>query len=435
VDGNPSDLTLLLASAQQEIDGLRDDPRMSSLEAGSRGVALRSHVLDLIGAVEYRVAQSPTPSSPEPERRAFARSMRQSILVLRGAHAALPWLEATRRPTLNLGSLYLTEDCARSLVGNDVDLVVVPDPEFMYSTTSWMFSAVVISTPGFVAATTRRPIVLNYPLSDSDRLLLHPIFAHELGHAAVDEHRLVADVEAALDNDPSFVAAFGKAVTDMEALWTAASPTQIAGTVRASLRQWIEELLCDHLAVEALGPAFLWAFSSFVMPLSYGVPAQSHPPNTLRTRLLITHLTERGWRAYLDRAAPNIMSWLDGIAADAASPIAMPYSFLRDQLLAYGQVLRDTALSRAGAHAMSPAEAEVGANEAADLLAETILPNGTHGPLDGRSILLGGWQHAFVEHGDHPGGIVAATRDRQIQELVGKAIEMSVVEQTWTEEA
>lgn len=431
MDGDANDLALLLASARQEVEALRGDPRMAPLAVGSRGAALRAHVLDLVGAVEHRAAQAPAASAPEPERRAFARSMRQSIIVLRGAHAALPWLEATRAPTVNMGSLYLTEDCARILVGSDVDLVVVPDPEFMYSTTSWMFSAVINNTPGFTQTTTRRPIVLNYPLSDSDRLLLHPIFAHELGHAAVDEHHLVRQVEAALDSDPAFVAAFNRAVADMRSIWTALDATQIAGTMRAWLRQWIEELLCDHLAVEATGPAFLWAFATFVMPLAYGAPAQSHPPNTLRTELLVTQLTEGGWRSYLDRVAPGVMGWLDGIAADAASALTLPFSFLRDQLLAHGDVLRDAASARAGAEALAPADAVSGSDEAAGLLAETILPSGIGDPLDGRSILLGGWQHAFAAHGDNPEGAVAALTDWPLQELVGKAIEMTVVARMW----
>lgn len=75
--------------------------------------------------------------------------------MLRGAHAALPWLVATRTPNVNLGSLYVTEECARILVGANVDLIVVPDPEFMYSTTSWPFSAVIHSTSGCVEQSAR----------------------------------------------------------------------------------------------------------------------------------------------------------------------------------------------------------------------------------------------------------------------------------------
>lgn len=196
MDGDPNDLQLLVASAKHEIEALRGDPRLAPLP-GNRGAALRDHVLDLLGAVEHRVGQQPAAEAPQAVRSAFARNLRQSIVVPRGAHAALPWLAATRSPTLNLGSLYMTEECARVLVGADVDLVVVPNSDYMYSTTSWPFGAVTDSTSGFTAKATRRPIVLNYPLTDSDRLLIHPIFAHELGHASVNEHDLVQQVESA----------------------------------------------------------------------------------------------------------------------------------------------------------------------------------------------------------------------------------------------
>jgi hypothetical protein len=54
------------------------------------------------------------------------------------------------------------------------------------------------------------------------------------------------------------------------------------------LRDWIEELLCDHLAIEAAGPSFMWSFALFVLPLGYGEPGEEHPPNTVRMRLVFT---------------------------------------------------------------------------------------------------------------------------------------------------
>lgn len=135
MDGDADDVQLLLASARQEIAALKSDPRLRPFD-GNRGKALRQHVLDLIGAAEHRIARGPTGEPPEMVRKSFSRSLRDVILILRAAHAAMPWIEATQSPSINLGSLYLTEECAELLVGPGVDLVIVPDVEFMYSTIS-----------------------------------------------------------------------------------------------------------------------------------------------------------------------------------------------------------------------------------------------------------------------------------------------------------
>jgi hypothetical protein len=352
------------------------------------------------------------------------------MFMLRGAHAALPWLAATQRPNVNLGSLYMTEEYARILVGKNVDLVVVPDPEFMYSTTSWPFLAVIKTTRGFAPNNTVRPIVLNYPLSDSDRVLLHPVFAHELGHASVDEHELVQAVEKDLDNNETFTNALQLTVEGMAKSWTAPQAT-ISGTLRAWLRNWITELLCDHLAIEAAGPAFLWAFALFVMPLSYGEFGPGYPPNTIRLKLALEHLARRGWREHLNRVAPQVAAWLDEIAADAATELDPPFAFLRDQLVNHASLIQDVAISRVGSNALDPQVLGTEADKAAELLSRLILPAGLSTPLEPRAILLGGWKQAFQIHGDSPGGLVKASADRRLQDLVGKAMEMSAVASAW----
>jgi hypothetical protein len=329
-----------------------------------------------------------------------------------------------------MGSLYLTEEFARVLVGSNVDLVVVPDSEFMYSTTSWPFKHVIERTRGFAPATTRRPIVLNYPLSDSDRLLLHPIFSHELGHPSVDEHDLVAGVERRLDADPGFRAAYQQAVSTMATYW-AANPSKIAGTLRAQLRAWIEELLCDHLAIEAAGPAYLWSFAAFVMPLSYGDPVPSHPPNTIRVRLALAQLTDRGWRPYMERVCPATTAWLDGIAKEADTALDAQFDFLREQLIRNASLLREASAGRVGSGSLDPQTAEGPADEAGSLLGQLILPVGLDDPIDPRCIVLGGWQEAFRRHGDGPSGLVRTLDDGRLQDLLGKAIEMSVVTSMW----
>jgi hypothetical protein len=432
MDGDPSDLQLLVASARHEVATIRDDYRLNLPLPGKRGVALKEHILDLLGAVEHRAQQEPPATAAQAARSAFARSLRQSIVVLRAAHAALPWLAAVCSPSINLGSLYLTEECARILVKHDVDLVMVPDFDYMYMTTSWPFGDVINSTSGFVPSAIRRPIVLNYPLTDDSRLLMHSIFAHELGHASCDEYALVDHIEGALNNDPGFVAAFQEIVDTSTS--AAASPAETAGAIRTLLRRWIEEVLCDHLAIETTGPAFVWGFVSFALPLTYGKPAPSHPPNTLRLRLALDHLNDRGWRSYMEHVAPKVTTWMDSIGDDATDSMLPHFAFLREQLLHHAPVIRKTATDRVGSAMLDPSVVVPEANEAAGLIRRLILPVGLKESLQPRSILLGGWQEAFHRHGDSPAGIVAALSDSHLQDLIGKAIEMSVVREAWNQQ-
>jgi hypothetical protein len=432
VDGDANDLALLLAAAARETNDLREDARLRDVP-GSRGAALRSHLLDLLDAIDHRIARPPSTAAPEAVRRAFARSVRQAIHVLRGAHVALPWIEATRSPHLNMGSLYLAEECAKVMIGQNVDLVVIPNEEYMYSTTSWPFAEVVRGTHGFTPKTQRRPIVLNYPLGDSDRLLMHPIFAHELGHASCDEHNLVDKAEALLVAQPTFLPAFEEVVSAMRSQWPRATETQISGNIRARLRSWLEEVICDHLAVQACGPAFIWAFAMFAMPFSYGEPGRDHPPNTLRACLALLHLDRQEWSGYMETVAPVVTSWLKVVSQDSLRPHEAPFEFLRDQILNNAEAIQDLAIDIVGESSLDASEAATEASEAATLLDNLILPLEANRQLEPRPILVGGWEAMFRAHGDGPASMVAGLSDQRIQDLVGKAMEMSVITTAWSE--
>lgn len=434
MDGGVDDVQFLLASVRQEIAALKGDRRLSAApNDGNRGGALRQHVLDLLGAAEYWLAREPDGEAPDNTREAFSRSLRDLMHSLQAAHSALPWLAATQSPEINLGSLYLAEEFAEILIGKNVDLVIVPDPEYMYATQSWPFADVVDQARrqiGFNPKTRDRPVVLHYPLSDSNRLLLHAIFGHELGHSAVQAGGLV---EKVLDNmrDEEYERALGEAG---EKIWVRNSPEQTRRSMEARLSSWIEELLCDHLAVDCVGPAYLWAFAGFVLPLSYGFPLPNYPPPTVRIKLVADQLADRGWEGYMEAKAPEVLAWLRKLGSEAGNALPPEFAFLRDQVIRRADLLRATSAERIRANALDPESASEEAEEAAGLLGDLILPLGLDGPLSPRSILLGGWEQALKKHGDEPGGLVAALSDEVLQDLVGKAIEMSVVVSCWEAE-
>ena len=432
MDGSLDDVQFLLAGVNHEIRALRRDRRLSAPVGGTRGGAMRQHVLDLLGAAEHWIELEPDSGAPPFRRESFSRTLRNVMLNLREAHAAMPWLEATRTPLINLGSLYLAEEIAEILVGKDLDLVIVPDPEYMYATQSWPFREVIdqAEAAGFKSKTTQRPVVLHYPLSDGNRLLLHAIFGHELGHSSVQQIDLVQRVYSKMIDD-QFLRELAKVVTE---IWPSTPPEKSARTIGEWLKAWIEELLCDHLAAQVVGPSYLWAFAGFVMPLSYGDPQQSYPPNTVRVRLLLEQLRELGWGDFLGHVAPNVTAWLDRVGHDSCSPLGQPFDFLRSQVVRHAAVMREAAADVARSNHLAPEPCLTEVDEAVSLLDQLVLPVGSSTPLAPRAILLAGWRRALDKHGDQPRALVAALDDSQLHDLIGKAIEMSVVVSCWEQQ-
>lgn len=430
--GSLDDVHFLLASVSHEIRALRRDRRLSAPVDGTRGGAMRQHVLDLIGAAEHWLELKPDSAAPQFRHESFSRTLRNVMLNLREAHAAMPWLAATRTPLINLGSLYLAEEIAEILVGKDLDLVIVPDPEYMYATQSWPFREVIerAEDEGFQSKTTQRPVVLHYPLSDGNRLLLHAIFGHELGHSAVQQKDLVQQIYSRMVDD-QFLRELNEVVTN---IWPSTAPEKSARTIGEWLKAWIEELLCDHLAAQVVGPSYLWAFAGFVMPLSYGDPQQSYPPNTVRVRLLLEQLRDLGWSDFLSQVAPHITAWLDRVGQDGVGPLGRPFDFLRDQVIRHAAVMRETASAVAKSNHLAPDPTINEVDEAVSLLDQLVLPVGSDPPLAPRAILLGGWRRALAKHGDEPQSLVAALDDSQLHDLIGKAIEMSVVVSCWEQQ-
>lgn len=432
MDGGTSDVELLLASTKQEIAELRQDRRFKKPAGGKRGAGLYEHLLDLLGASELRMEHPPDPGASQEAREAFARNLREAISVLREAHHAIPWLEATRSPNVNLGSLYMSEEFTKLLVGSEADLVFVPGRGFMYSTLSWPFSPTIESTPGFTPKTKRRPIIVNYPLSDSDRLLLHPLFAHEIGHSTVYEYSLIQRFHNDVLTDEDFVQRLNTEASWVAAnLWPGLSDGKTKLFLRGAFRNWVTEFLCDLLATEVSGPAYLWAVAAFGLPMNRSEPSDTHPPMTLRIRLILELLSLNGWDSFWKSAAPSFAHVLEEVADDALQQLARPWEFLRTEVLDNVDWMRTVVTEQVGNGSLRP-EVIDDARYAAELLEQLILPVGASStPLPPRAIVLGGWLDGFRRHGDTAAGLLKAQADRRLQDLVGKGIEMSIVSSSW----
>jgi hypothetical protein len=431
MDGGADDVELLLASAKQEVADLRADPRLKKPVGGSRGAGLHEHLMDLLAASEVRMKNVPDAEASGFAREAFARNLREAIILLREANHAIPWLTATRSPNVNLGSLYMSEEFTGLLVGAQADLVFVPGPGFMYSTISWPFSEVINGTPGYSPKAKRRPIIVNYPQSDSDRLLLHPLFAHEIAHSAVYEFDLWSRFATQVLATPSVVQQFDEEVELILVGQPGQSELKVRQQLRDAMRGWVTEVLCDLLAVEAGGPSFLWAAAAFGLPINRSEPSDTHPPMTLRIKLILDRLIEKGWEELVTKAAPKVKKALSEVSQDANAELLAPAGFLRKTILDNMDWLRKTASQRVGPGSLEP-EVSDEAKEAAALLRLLILPvGGSQQPLTPRAILLGGWLEGLRRHGDGIRSVVKAQADPGLQSLVGKGIEMSTVAANW----
>ncbi len=429
MDGDALDLEFLFATAKSCAESLKHDPCLSSpIEAGKRGSGLQEHLADLVASVDLRLQSRPDDGDPVYVRAAYARSMRHAIAVLRNAQEALSWLASTHNPSINLGGLYVAERYARLLVGDGSDVVAVPSSEYMYSTVTRPFQPVIDNTPGFASSGNPFPVILHYPRREFDSVLSHPIFAHELGHAAVKKHMLIGQIEARFTSNPKFAEELNQ-VANVSRIH--ANRLQRVLTIRAVVRKWVEEVCCDLLAARVAGPSFLFAFAAFIMPLSYSSPGPTHPPNSLRVLELKRQCVRSGWLPYLKVFFPRTLEWVDSIASNISNPLNPEFAFARKWVQAEAEFIHEIVEKTIPDGAMTPGEFERDAREAAGLLAESILPVGLSEPLRSRAILLGGWHYALSRGEEGPVGLVKAMGDSELQRMVGKAIEMSVVARSW----
>jgi hypothetical protein len=359
-------------------------------------------------------------------REVFSLGLRSMMLNLRDARAAMRWLAATQSPQINLGGLYLAEELTDCLIGKDADLVAVPDDEYMYSIEAWPFRQVIDNTIGFSGKTDRWPVILRYPLGDGHRLLLHALFGHELAHSAVTKYGMAASLAKEITEQDTYIGRLKPVVAEV---WESNAADQTERTLASWLEGWLEELFCDHLAGVLLGPAYVWAFAAFVLPLSYDEPSSSYPPNTIRVRLLMELMRSLGWEQFLRDTSPEIHEWLDEVGKDPVVTEEAQFGFLAEAAVEAGPRLRQLSEEKIGDSALAPS-AEGPALKVVELLDELVLPVG-ESPFQPREILLGGWRRALKKHSGGPSMLPAALADRQMHDLVGKAIEMSVVVSSW----
>ena len=429
----------VLASALRTLEQVEEDARVAHPAPG-RGVALATHVKEMIALVRDRisVAQAAYGRARLPAaQQAVVRNLRLYTQLARALHQALPWLDPQSGSELDLGTNYFIDEAALAIVGKGVETVAVPDTTYMYSTLSWPFRIAALEHLKVDVATGTRPIVLFFPLKEARSVLFHTLFVHELGHSGVDEHDLVDAVLQPIQSDAAFMTNLAAARTYFESVGY--DPTTAERLARGRLAGWIEELLCDALALQYLGPSYLFGFTSFVLASSWTDPSPTHPSPTLRVGLLVDQLTSLGWKDWFQDRRPSVWAWLEwakGIPLPAMSP---DHSFARDVALQQAGAIRKAAADQVASRSYVPNDFLSQENELAALLARRIIPAEIGGvAVDRRNIMLAGWLYVLSvkpdgsPRDDEPAALPAALSEQSFQRFLAKALELSTIAETWS---
>lgn len=432
-----SDLALLAATARRSIADLRRAVRAAPAKAGRRGTHFLGVVEAALDALDVGISEREADlasAADEAEERAVIRAMRRINYDVMSLHEVTPWVESARGSSLGLGLVYFVEEMVTALLRRPADVVMTPSGTYMYSTIHKPFARA-LAGMSVVYPAAIPPIIVAYPVHEPDSLLLHLIIAHELGHSAIIEHKLDQEVYTRDSNPTVTREALNKAVAEYVA---AEGGTNAAarGKLRVVLQSWLTELICDAAALGFLGPSFLLTAAAFSTPFGGPEPSDTHPPFTLRTRLLLEHLTAWGWKAFAESAIPKTFQWIEATAMRPQEAGHRTY-FLRleEALKNLSPNLTDVIVDHLGTERFDPAAHAPVADELGALLKHDILPAQL---LDGsaaarRSIVLAGWLHGFDTHGDEPVALASIVGDRQQQRFLTKALEMSVVLERWSE--
>lgn len=431
---------LVVATARRTLQQVEEDPRVADPTPG-RGVALASHVNTMAGLISAALddceAKYPGLHS-DAARGALVRNLRLYTNLARSLHQALPWLDLSKRASLDLGSTYFADEMALAIVGPGVEVVTVADPEYMYSTLSWPFRLHARQHLKVDIASGVRPIVLFFPGKEADSVLFHSLFAHELGHAAVDAHLLVKAVLAPVQADANFQASLAAAVAHLQTT-TGMDAGSAEGLARGRAAKWVEELLCDVLALQYLGPSYLFGFVAFVLASSWTDPSLRHPPTTLRVQLLAQQLADLGWDTWVKGSRPAFWAWIEWVASQPLPPMAADNKFLTDLAVERAAAVRAEAAQRVGAATYQPADFAQVESDLDARLRQRILPAELDGTaVDRRHILLAGWSYALCctpdgqSRDDEPAALSAALAETDFQRFIGKALELSTVAEVWS---
>jgi hypothetical protein len=170
-----------------------------------------------------------------------------------------------------------------------------------------------------------------FPRTLKDQVLLHSIFGHEIGHAALAAQPQTAEALSQLRDD--------SILADVDALYEwcqkhlHVQDKVSRGYLKKQADSWSKEIFCDLFGLIMIGPAFIPAFTTLIEP-SYQTAGfdyvPSHPPYPTRIVVLLHAARALGMcQSGETGGLPGIAKMLDdNFEAKVARYEGTPYAFL-----------------------------------------------------------------------------------------------------------
>ncbi len=444
------DFAFVVASANRVIKTLSNDPRLAEdFPRAGPGAAMARYVRSLLVEVEEAVRLRAEAASDDLDIESGAQAVRLlNIFVSGNLTRALSWLDDPPRVQLELGARYFIQELAEVIIKEEADLVLVP--QVVYSTDprpfhQWVLklveSGVQLQLP---PGKEPYPLVLNYPELEAHSVLLHPLFAHELGHRALSQEPFVPKVLAPLLTDQGLLQGMREAVAaDMPE----ASDIDVNAEVHVvneMIGYWLEEMLCDTIACALLGPAYVLSFATVVLSGTNG-PGLQHPPANVRVGLILDQLDALGWVTALrspsfEPSMNRTLDWLIDTSAHDPPTLSPSREFSIDVVRKCAARARTLVWQHLDP--FRPEDYLPVHDHLIEMIEARVLPcqldeqttGRPGGAIDRRAIVLAGWLHMIGDIGDEPSTLSAALSDEQkpLQAFLTRALEMSRVLEEWT---
>jgi hypothetical protein len=327
------------------------------------------------------------------------------------------------RRDVPVGLIYIIDDLLTTMHLGDSDALVHIDDNYMYSVVAPVAKwGADFSVCAVTYTDTTNPVIFNLPGTDPNNIVLSPILAHEVGHPCIVEH----DLLTAFNNDVDQRVL--KPIWDSCVALGASSPQ--VNTIWSS---WVQELLCDALAVAATGPSMLFASLAFLPGPTAGQFGESHPDPAHRIGLTLEYLDSMGWTPALEAAVPDVMTWARHLAAIPVDPNVPPVlNALNDAVPLVRAQLWQIALRVVGQRAFVPNAFADDGPYALSLLEAGITPVERDGQATSAwSIVLATWLFLLAEGGGSPDGVYRAVDNTSANSISLKAIELSGMLRLW----